>query len=296
MHYRNFSFAILTVILTTLAFSSCSKKLSNEEKQILRWDIPLDMYEDNLNSILESYIENVCAESVDLYYNDTKREMDRLSTNPFGLYMLMAEEEISMFAGNRSLSQKLEDYRSNCIQQLDNIIDDFIPDYTDLIISSTSADNWGDFTNEHPILSLRDYADIDEEGNLDLGALASLEGVPGEVDVHYYDSLANVTRLQETLTEPSINTCVDLFGKIATPKDVDIIYLITAFNKWASVLAENYPIPVYAWYDKEQEWWEVGYDNEEALHVRFQKVNGVIHYQYKQDAEYNVNHLQGDSI
>ena len=292
MHYRNFRLITISFVLTIIALTSCTKKLSNDEKQILRWDIPLEMYEGKLNSLLTSYVQEVCVKSVELYCDDAKREMNRLSSSPLGLFMMLSVDDISMSSGKKTLSQQLDNYRTNCLNQLDRISDNFIPDYTDLVVSSTTADNWHDFVSEHPVLSLRDNADIDKDGNLDLSVLSGLNGVPATVDVQDYDFWASITDDEEILTKPSISTSQDLFGKIAEPKNVDIIYLITAFNKWATMLAKNVPIPVYAWYDKELECWEVGFDNEQAIHVRFKKVNGVIHYQFKEDAEYNVNHLQ----
>lgn len=292
MHYRNFRLITITFVLTIIALTSCTKKLSNGEKQILRWDIPLEMYEDKLNTLLTSYVQEVCVKSVELYCDDAQREMNRLSSSPLGLFMMLSVEDISMSSGKKTLSQQLDNYRTNCLNQLNRVSDDFIPDYTNLVVSSTTADNWHDFVSEHPVLSLRDNADIDKDGNLDLGVLSGLDGVPATVDVQDYDYLAGITDNEETLTKPSISTSQDLFGKIAEPKNVDIIYLITAFNKWATMLAKNIPIPVYAWYDKELECWEVGFDNEQAIHVKFKKVNGVLHYQYKEDAEYDINHLQ----
>ena len=56
MHYRNFRLIIITFVLTIIALTSCTKKLSNGEKQILRWDIPLELYEDKLNTLLTSYV------------------------------------------------------------------------------------------------------------------------------------------------------------------------------------------------------------------------------------------------
>lgn len=102
MHYRNFRLIIITFVLTIIALTSCTKKLSNGEKQILRWDIPLEMYEDKLNTLLTSYVQEVCVKSVELYCDDAQREMNRLSSSPLGLFMMLSVEDISMFSGKKN--------------------------------------------------------------------------------------------------------------------------------------------------------------------------------------------------
>lgn len=72
-----------------------------------------------------------------------------------------------------------------------------------------------------------------------------------------------------------------VMGSYKNPKMSGEITLIAMLNLLD--LVNTHPQPLYAIYWKEDDAWEVGYDSEIAVYIRFEKEGDIVRYEYFND-------------
>lgn len=279
-------------VLVITAMSSCTKKINEAQKSILEWDIPLEIYQHELNTLLTHYVGNVCSRSLDMYDEEEEEKRSEMAGTVYGQWLNSLESDLFSTFGYRTTRQQLTAFIDNAESVLEEIEVKTIPQYVKLFMESIKEKGWEDFNKNHPILNARSNAKVDERGYYSTGKVAGIDYLPAEIRASEYDSIMKLMNDVNVVAYPSIQIINDLFGVYDKPKNYNGTYMLTAFNRIAETIAARIPKPVYAVFNKEQGCWEVGYNNEEAYLLRFQEQNGIMMYQVVGAGEYNINNLK----
>ena len=263
--YLPLSFAIL------LSLTSCEKKLSDLEKEVVYEKIPTDLYELNVHSAADA-LDDYLFESICKYSEEVENKVNRDIKKARG-----DEEAMALFFGSlaawapsksESLASQYNRYISyaNKNRQTLNAI---VMGVAEIIAHNPSLlDN---FPGKLPLL--HQYSD-----SVNLECFSKVEYIPSSISLSEYETWSAVgfensdkIKWGETILPYSKSPKLSA-GAIA----VSVISLLKSISV---------PKPVYAIYDKENKTWDIGYSTKQAVTVNFIEKGDVLNWEYD-EAEY----------
>lgn len=243
-----------------LSFTSCEKKLTDLEKEIVVENIPADLYESSVHSAadaLDDYLFESVVEYVDKVEQKVKREM---RDAPMYDYW-----DISLVFGAPSKSERLANQYNQYISYAKKnrqTLNDIVMGVAQIIAHNPSL--------------LNNFPGNSETVNFE--CFSEVEYVPSSISLSEYESWSAIgfensdkIKWGETILpyskSPKLSAGAIVVSTISLLKNISL------------------PRPVYAIYDKENKTWDIGYSTQQAVTVNFIEKGDVLNWEYD-EAEY----------
>lgn len=251
---------IICIGVLTLLFTACKPTLSKTELKIINTDIPQELYAANVTEAVNPQnLYNELWEGVGEYIKQQERIIKKnersLANNPFAAgFADLANILDGMGGGASKPSNKLERYI------------DFCNDHNEYLLDAVNKVT--EVVQKHPGLTLEYVGDSD---NLSLAAFSEIREMPETTFGPNFGQLSSTPI--DYSNRANFGRC--LMGEYNAPKySVDVVV--------AQVMLRakdvKIPYPVYAVFDEEEEMWLIGYNNEDAIAIQFEKDGKRVHY------------------
>lgn len=244
-----------------VVMASCKKELSERERDIIKYDLSEELYKERVNEVgtqLGEYLTDAVSEYAESLRTKLQKEINDYNSAT-ALFGGNAFDIAELFGTSTTeiISRQYEEYVNYANRHLDEI-----PEIT-MVIANRLAEN-PEFLSK---LSNGSWDSI----NLDL-----FEGINNIPEIITAENM-NFGGL--SLNESNkVEWGEKIFGDYKKPKLSPEVILYT------SVLAIepiSKPKPVYAVYDEENEYWEVGYNSHQALGIKFTQQGDILRYDYR---------------
>ena len=257
--YLPLSFAIL------LSLTSCEKKLSDLENEVVSEKIPTDLYELNVHSAADA-LDDYLFESVVEYVDKVEQKVEReMRDAPMYDYW-----DISLVFGAPSRAERVAaqydryiSYAKKNRQTLNDIV---------MGVAEKIAHN--------PSL-LNNFPGNSETVNLE--CFSEVEYVPSSISLREYETWSAIGF--ENSDKAKWGETILPYSKSPKLSAGAIVVSVISVLKRLQM-----PTPVYAIYDKETKTWDVGYSTEQAVTVNFITKGDVVTGECE-EAEYEETYI-----
>lgn len=256
---------ILFCGLAFLALTSCSESLSDEEKDIIENELAHKVYSSNIADNAENLYDYLWSGLED-YSEATEKELeDKMNSlremDAWGFDMNGLTET---FTG-RSASETIVNTYHSFIDYINGHSEDLKQMTVD--IANIMVDD--------PSLKNVYLSAIDDGEGMPLSSFSSIKGMPAELA----PDMVKVYSSMEFDDDNKIAWGKAVIGDYKKPKLSATAVVAAMLNVLANTNVN--PTPVYAVYNAEEEYWEVGYDTQDAYAVAFEDKGDVIKYDYE---------------
>lgn len=251
--------------LALLALTSCSLPLSDKEKDVIENELAKKVYTSNIADNTEALYDYLWSGLED-YADTTEKELeDKMNSlrelNAWGFDMNGISEA---FTGRSASETIVSTYYS---------LIDYINDHSEDLKQMTVE--IANIMVDNPSLKSAYKSAIDNGEGMSLAAFSSIKGIPSELTpdmVKLYSSM-------EFDDDNKIAWGKAVIGDYKKPRLSAVAVVAAMLNVLANTNVN--PKPLYAVYDEEEDYWEVGYDTQDAYAVAFEDKGDVTRYQYE---------------
>ena len=272
---------VAAVLSTTVLMTACSPSLSQEEKKVIEYKIPMYYFTNNLNITLTAYtvyIEKCAAQ----YIKQMEEDINENAYYNFGDYIVFYNERYE-----KENLEKLKQYQDFCIEKTDLMKRNIIPDFTKLVTEELSENGIEALISCKTLLAFRDCKEVNDKGYIDMSGWADHNWLPSSIKAEDYDAYYNVI---ENIEGASANLSELFFGPYKSP-EFNVTAVLAMMVLVGYEFAADIPVPAYTWYDKEAKCWEIGFTNDQALDVVFNKEDGKVSYEILKEVPFNNDHF-----